>query len=78
MTWAIANGYKRYLSTGLNYDPKLHLRFRLSPLDLYVRHTSRIINVALMWMLPLLGPTRYDKTLSRFSNYAELWGQTGL
>ena len=78
MTWAMANGYKRYLSTGLNYDPKWHLRFKLSPLDLYVRHTSRIINVALMWMLPLLEPTRYDKTLSRFSNYAELWGQTGL
>ena len=78
MTWAIANGYKRYLSTGLNYDPKLHLRFQLSPLDLYVRHTSRIINVALTWMLPLLEPTRYDKTLTRFSNYAELWGHTGL
>ena len=41
MTWAIANGYKRYVSTGLNYDPKWHLRFQLYPLDLYVRHTSR-------------------------------------
>lgn len=73
MTWAIANGYKRYLSTGLSYDPKWHLRFQLYPLDLYVRHTSRILNVALKWILPLLEPTRYDKTLPKFSNYQELW-----
>ena len=46
MTWAIANGYKRYVSTGLNYEPKWHLRFQLYPLDLYVRHTSGILNMA--------------------------------
>jgi hypothetical protein len=74
MAWAIANGYKHFLSTGLNYDPKYNLRFRLHPLDLYVRHTSRILNMALKWILPLLEPTRYDKTLPRFSNYAEVWG----
>lgn len=73
VSWAIANGYKRYLSTGLNYDPKRNLRFQLYPLDLYVRHTSRILNVALAWLLPLLEPTRYDKTLPRFANYHELW-----
>lgn len=72
MTWAIANGYKRYLSTGLSYDPKWHLRFHLYPLDLYVRHTSRIINMALKWILPFLEPTRYDKTLRQFPNYQEL------
>ena len=33
-------------STGLNYDPKWHLRFQLYPLDFYVRHTSRILNMA--------------------------------
>ena len=73
MTWAIANGYKRYVSTGLNYEPKWHLRFQLYPLDLYVRHTSGILNMALSRILPLLEPTRYDKTLRRFSNYNELW-----
>jgi hypothetical protein len=76
MTWAIANGYKRYLSTGLSYDPKWHLRFDLYPLDLYVRHTSRTINTVLRWMLPFLEPTRHDKTLRRFSNHAELWGNS--
>jgi hypothetical protein len=73
MTWAINNGYKRYFSTGLSYDPKWHLRFRLYPLDLYVRHTSRILNVVLARLLPLIEPTRYDKTLPRFANYHELW-----
>ena len=38
--WAIANGYKRFYSGSLNYDPKWHLRQSLYPLDLYVRHAS--------------------------------------
>jgi hypothetical protein len=28
-SWAIANGYKWLRSSGLNYDPKLHLRHLL-------------------------------------------------
>ena len=27
--WGMANGYKWFQSSGLNYDPKLHLRHRL-------------------------------------------------
>jgi hypothetical protein len=73
MNWAVANGYKRCLSSSQSYDPKWHLRFQLYPLDLYVLHTSRIPNMLLKWLLPLLEPTRYDKTLPRFANYAELW-----
>lgn len=71
--WGIANGYKWLQSSGLNYDPKLHLRYQLKPVDLYVKHTSPIINAVLRRMLPLLEPTRYDKTLKMFPNYAELW-----
>jgi Acetyltransferase (GNAT) domain len=74
ITWSIANGYKWFHSSGLNYDPKLHLRHRLDPVDLYVRHTSVIANALLKWALPLMEPTRYDQTLKRFSNYKELWG----
>jgi hypothetical protein len=77
MNWAIALGYRRCLSSSLNYDPKWHLRFQLYPLDLYVRHTSRIPNMVLKKLLPLLEPTRYDKTLPRFANYPELWGSGG-
>lgn len=73
--WAIAHGYKRYLSGSLNYDPKWHLRHSLEPVDLYVRHTSPVINAVLRRMLPLLEPTRYDKTLPKFGNYRELWGE---
>ena len=48
------------------------MRFSLVPLDLYVRHTSRFFNLLLKWLLPLIEPTRHDKTLRKFPNYAEL------
>jgi Peptidogalycan biosysnthesis/recognition len=73
ITWSIANGYKWFHSSGLNYDPKLHLRHLLDPVDLYVRHTSAIANALLKRALPLMEPTRYDQTLRKFSNYDELW-----
>jgi hypothetical protein len=74
MSWAMANGYRSFHSSGLNYDPKYRLRFALDPLDLYVRHTSRIANAVLARVLPLLGPTRYDPNLKRFANFGELDG----
>jgi peptidoglycan biosynthesis/recognition FemAB-like protein len=75
VTWAMAHGYKWFCSGGLNYDPKLHLRSELDPLDLYVRHTSRFLNLVLKGLLPFLEPTRYDRALPRFPNYNELWGR---
>jgi Domain of unknown function (DUF4118) len=57
----------------LNYDPKFHLRYRLDPIDLYVRHTSTVCNAVFRRILPWLEPTRYDKTLKKFANYDELW-----
>jgi len=74
VSWAIANKYKWFRSSGLNYDPKLHLRHLLDPIDLYVRHTSTPINALLKHILPSIEPTRYDKTLAKFRNYEELWG----
>jgi predicted N-acyltransferase len=76
ITWAIGHGYKWFRSSGLNYDPKLHLRHLLDPVDLYVRHVSRVANVPLRWALTLLEPTRYDKTLQKFANYADLWAKS--
>jgi hypothetical protein len=73
VSWAIANGYKWFRSSGLNYDPKLHLRHLLDPIDLYVRHISGPVNAIMRRFLPLLEPTRYDRTLAKFSNYHELW-----
>src|SRR5260370_10482416 len=71
---AIANGCRWFQSTGLNYDPKLHLRHRLKPVDLYVRHTSTIVNVFMRAVLPLLEPARDDETLKQFPNYFDLCG----
>jgi Acetyltransferase (GNAT) domain len=73
ISWGIANGYKWFHSSALNYDPKLHLRYKLDPLDLYVRHTSPICNAIFARILPWIEPTRYDKTLKQFANYHELW-----
>ena len=66
-------GFKWYRSSALNYDPKFHLEHSLDPLDLYVRHTSKFINPIFRRLFPLLEPTRNDKTLPKFSNYADLW-----
>jgi predicted N-acyltransferase len=77
VSWAIANGYKWFRSSGLNYDPKLHLRHLLDPIDLYVRHTSTPVNALLKRILPLIEPTRYDKTLAKFRNYQDLRAPLG-
>jgi hypothetical protein len=71
--WAIAAGYKRFYSGSLNYDPKWHLRQSLYPIDLYVRHTSGLINILFRRLLPRLEPTRSDPILPNFPNYRELW-----
>lgn len=72
VNWAISNGYKRYRTAGLNYDPKLRLKMQLDPLDLYVRHRSGTLNAILKLMLPWLEPTQNDPHLKRFANYTDL------
>jgi len=76
ISWGIAGGYKWFHSSSLNYDPKFHLRYRLDPIDLYVRHTSTIYNLVFSRIVPWLEPTRYNKTLKKFANYEELWATT--
>jgi hypothetical protein len=73
MEWAISNGYEWYCSTGLNYEPKYHLRHKLDPLDLYVKHTSPVFNLILKAALSFLEPARYDLMLRRFSNFEDLY-----
>jgi hypothetical protein len=74
ISWAMAHRLKWYVSSALNYDPKLHLRCELVPLDLYVAHTSPVINTFLKRLLPLLEPTQNDPILQRFPNFGEVWG----
>jgi len=76
VSWAMTNGYKWFCSSGLNYDPKLHLGCRLDPLDLYVRHTSGAVNLVLKRILPLIEPTRNDPILKKFPNYSDLWASS--
>jgi predicted N-acyltransferase len=74
LSWSLAQGLKRYRSSPLNYQPKLHLGCDLYPLDLYVRHTNPLLNKIFRPVLKLLEPTRHDPVLRRFKNARELHG----
>jgi len=74
LSWSLAQGLKRYRSSPLNYQPKLHLGCDLYPLDLYVRHPNRLLNKIFRPVLKLLEPTRHDPVLRRFRNAHELHG----
>jgi hypothetical protein len=73
IVWAIKNGVRTYHSAPLNYDPKYHFRMDLDPLDLYVRSSYSWLNPLLRRILPLLEPTRYDKSIQKFANVKDLW-----
>ena len=74
LSWSLEQGLKRYRSSPLNYQPKLHLGCDLYPLDLYVRHTNPVLNKIFRPFLKLLEPTRHDPVLRRFRNARELHG----
>lgn len=71
--WAVQNGCTRICSSALGYDPKLHLRFKLAPVDLYVQHVQPLANALLQRVLKFMVPARYDETLKKFDNYADIW-----
>ena len=72
ISWALQQGLKYYYSNPLNYEPKLHLDCELVPLDLYVRHTSALLNPVFRRVIKYLGPTRHDPVLRRFPNADQL------
>jgi predicted N-acyltransferase len=74
LSWSLTSGLKRYRSSPLNYQPKLHLGCDLFPLDLYVRHTNPVLNMVFGPVLKFLEPTRHDPVLKRFRNADELHG----
>lgn len=71
--WALESRCHTYHSAPLNYDPKLHFRMRLEPLDLYARATRAWLNPLFARILPWLEPTRYDRAVQQFANKADLW-----
>ena len=70
--WSLRNGVTAYLTGPLNYDPKLHFKLTLSPLDLYARHHSALINPIFKIAIKYLEPTRHDPVLKRFANFSDL------
>ena len=72
ISWALQQGLKFYYSNPLNYEPKLHLDCELVPLDLYVRHTSALLNPIFRRIIKYLGPTQHDPVLRRFPNADQL------
>lgn len=70
--WALDNGLRHYVTGQLNYDPKLHLKMTLDPLDLYARHTNPLVNPLFKFALGFLQPVRHDPTIRQFPNYGEL------
>jgi len=72
LQWALDQGLKRYVTGQLNYDPKLHFRMKLAPLDLYSRHTSPLLNPIFKRVLPYLQPVRHDPIIQKFENAGEL------
>jgi predicted N-acyltransferase len=72
ISWALQQRLRWYYSNPLNYEPKLHLDCELVPLDLYVRHTSPLLNPVFRRVIKYLGPTRHDPVLRRFPNADQL------
>ncbi len=72
ISWALQQRLKYYYSNPLNYEPKLHLRCELVPLDLYVQHTNALLNPIFRRVIKYLGPTRHEPILKRFSNADQL------
>lgn len=68
ISWALEQRLRYYCSTPLNYDPKLHLKCDLVPLDLYVRHTAPLLNPIFRRAARFLEPTRHDPVLRQFRN----------
>src|SRR6476660_5957713 len=69
---SLQQGLKFYYSNPLNYEPKLHLDSELVPLDLYIMHTSPLLNPIFRRVIKYLGPTRHDAVLQRLPNAHEL------
>ena len=72
LTWALAQGLTAYHSTPLNYGPKRHLGFALTPLDLYFALPWPALNRLARPLLQRMSPTGAEPTLTEFSNADEM------
>jgi Acetyltransferase (GNAT) domain len=65
LNWALTNGLRRYASAPFSYDPKLRLRLKPQPVDVYVKHISPWLNPLIKLFAVLFEPTRTDPVLRR-------------
>ena len=70
--WCIRNGVKTYHAGSLDYDPKLHLKLRLVPQDIYARFKPHWLNHPLQFAMNYFAPIRYEPLLGKFANADEL------
>lgn len=66
LDWALKNGLRVYETAPFNYGVKLHLRLEPVPLDVYVRHTSPLVNFGLRFIAPFFAPAKSDPALRRY------------
>lgn len=65
LEWALRQGYRFYRTSPFNYDPKLHLRLELEPVDLFVRHRAPLLNFFLRHFAPRFSPVHSDPVLRK-------------
>jgi predicted N-acyltransferase len=70
--WCVENGVKTYHAGSLGYDPKLHLKLRLVPQDIYARFKPHWLNHPLQFAMDYFAPIRYEPLLRKFANAREL------
>lgn len=70
--WSIEQGLRMYHTGPLNYDPKLHLKLKLAPQDLYARHTAEWVNPLFKIAMQFMHPVRHDPIIRQFENAGEL------
>ncbi|MGA3171665.1 MAG: GNAT family N-acetyltransferase [Chthoniobacteraceae bacterium] len=70
--WSIAQGLRMYHAGPLNYDPKLHLKLKLAPQDLYARHVTGWVNPFFKVAMAFMHPVRHNAIIRRFENAGEL------
>jgi predicted N-acyltransferase/multidrug transporter EmrE-like cation transporter len=75
IAWALRQGLRFYHSAPFNYDPKLHLRLKPVDVDVYVRHTSPVVNWILKKVAPRFAPANSDPVLRQYRGEAarSLW-----
>ena len=66
LDWALKNQLRFYETAPFNYEMKLHLRLCPSHLDLYIRHSSPVINLLLKFVAPVFAPAKSDPALRKY------------